>query len=236
MSEYEGTLRAHADAPSSKADADGLAPGSIGEYLKRQRLLRGITVEELSATTRIPLRSLERLEAGYFDGVSDGFVRGFVRTVSLALGLDADQAVARMLDEPVAGRWDRDGAGLWRKQLLAVVALVAVTALGVWMLHAGWNLLVDGSGSKSSRDVVVWVDPIHRLAREVASHPAAGAHPAAGGNPVSSSEEATSPDAATPPEAASPSDGASHESEAAHSRGSAPGGVASVEVLRGEGA
>jgi hypothetical protein len=231
MSEYEGTLRSHADAPSSRADSDGLAPGSIGEYLKRQRLLRGITVEELSATTRIPLRSLERLEAGYFDGVSDGFVRGFVRTVSLALGLDADQAVARMLDEPVASRWDRDGAGLWRKQLLAVVALVAVAALGVWMLRAGWNLLVDGSGSKSSRDVVVWVDPIHRLAREVARRPASG------GGPMSSSGDAASPDAATSrEEAASPSDGASPEPEAADFRGSALSGAADVEVLRGEGA
>jgi len=168
MSEHKGTLRARGEDSPPMSNADSLAASSIGEYLKRQRLLRGITVEDLAASTRIPLRSLERLEAGYFDGVSDGFVRGFVRTVSLALGLDPDQTVARMLDEPVSGKWDRDGAGLWRKQLLAVVALVALTLLSLWVLRAGWNRLVGGAGSGRSREIVVWRDPVHALALEQA--------------------------------------------------------------------
>ena len=176
MSDHKGTLRARGDESPPTTGAESLAASSIGEYLKRQRLLRGITVEDLSATTRIPLRSLERLEAGYFDGVSDGFVRGFVRTVALALGLDADQTVARMLDEPVAGKWDRDGSALWRKQLLVVVALVAVCALGFWMLRVGWNLLVGGRGAAPSREIVVWSDPVHELAREYArQHESTGA-------------------------------------------------------------
>lgn len=191
MSEQKAILRArgadaHASSGASDAsDATGaerLVAASIGEYLKRQRLLRGITVEELSATTRIPLRSLERLEAGYFDGVSDGFVRGFVRTVALALGLDADDTVARMLDEPAASQWDRGGAGLWRKQALAVVALVVVTILGLWVLRTGWNLLVGGPGSARSREVVIWRDPVHQLAREhSAGAGSAGASAAPGG-------------------------------------------------------
>lgn len=168
MSESQGMLRASGeDLPPKTDDVDGAAATSIGGYLKRQRLLRGITIEDLAADTRIPLRSLERLEAGYFDGVTDGFVRGFVRTVATALGLDADQTVARMLDEPVARKWDRDGVGLWRKQLLALAALVAATAIGVLVLRAGWNLLV-GDGSARGREVVVWRDPIHQLARDVA--------------------------------------------------------------------
>lgn len=169
MSEHKGMLRARGATPSPVSGEDGLGATSIGEYLKRQRLLRGITVEELAATTRIPLRSLERLEAGYFDGVSDGFVRGFVRTVALALGLDADSTVARMLDEPAASQWDRNGAGLWHKQALALAALVVVTALSLWILRAGWNLLVGGAGAARRREVVVWHDPVHRLALEQAN-------------------------------------------------------------------
>ena len=46
---------------------------AIGAYLGRQRRLRGISIEELSATTRIPVRSLQRLEKGAFDAVRDGF-------------------------------------------------------------------------------------------------------------------------------------------------------------------
>lgn len=52
--------------------------------------------------TRIPQRSLERLESGAFDRQPDGFARGFVRTVAAAIGLDPDDTVARMLEEPVA--------------------------------------------------------------------------------------------------------------------------------------
>ena len=115
MSEIQGTLRAgDADSPPM-GDGEPVPATAIGEYLKRQRTLRGITIEELAASTRIPLRSLERLEAGYFDGMTDGFVRGFVRTVSGALGLDADQTVARMLEEPAGRRWERDGVGHGRK-------------------------------------------------------------------------------------------------------------------------
>jgi hypothetical protein len=73
---------------------------AVGGWLAKQRELRGIRLEELAAITRLPVRSLERLEAGAFDGQHDGFVRGFVRTVAVAIGLDPEDAVARLLAEP----------------------------------------------------------------------------------------------------------------------------------------
>lgn len=188
MSESKGTLRArgHETPPVEHAD-EGAAAASIGAYLKRQRLLRGLTVEDLAATTRIPLRSLERLEAGYFDGVTDGFVRGFVRTVAVALGLDADQTVARMLEEPAIGSRDREGVGLWHKQVVALVLLVAATALVVIALRAGWRLLV-GDGSSPDSEVVVWRDPVHALARDVAEGRFPGPRMAPSDEPAAESE------------------------------------------------
>ncbi len=75
---------------------------SVGLYLAGQRRLRGVSVDELAARTRIPRRNIERLEAGAFDAAPDGFSRGFVRTVAVALGLDADEAVTRLMAEPRA--------------------------------------------------------------------------------------------------------------------------------------
>jgi transcriptional regulator with XRE-family HTH domain len=75
---------------------------SVGQYLASQRKLRRISLEELSERTRIPRRNLERLESGAFDAAADGFARGFVRTVAEALGLDANEAVMRLSDEPRA--------------------------------------------------------------------------------------------------------------------------------------
>ncbi len=79
---------------------DDEGPFPIGAYLARQRRLRGVSLEELAEATRIPRRSLERLEAGAFDGESDGFARGFVRSVADGLGLDAEDTTMLMLAEP----------------------------------------------------------------------------------------------------------------------------------------
>lgn len=91
-----------------------------------------MSLDELARVTCIPLRSLARLESGAFDAAPDGFARGFVRTVAIALGLDPDETVGRMLPEAQPGERRRAQplpeparAG---SLLLAVLALAAVTA------------------------------------------------------------------------------------------------------------
>jgi len=118
------------------------AEASIGAYLRTQRELRDIGLDELEAVTRIPRRSLERLEAGEYDARPDGFVRSFVRAVAVALGLDPDEAVTRMLPEPAAPP-PRAGLGWAAGRLAAVAALLLVLAAGaVW-----WGLEAEGGGA-----------------------------------------------------------------------------------------
>lgn len=136
----------------------------IGEYLRRQRILRGMTAEELADLTRIPLRSLERLESGHFDGETDGFVRGFVRTVAVALGLDTDDTVARMLQEPEASAWQRHGPGRSAKQAFAAAVFLVLLVFAFLGARAIWSLLLGDASSPASRQVVVWRDPVHSLA------------------------------------------------------------------------
>jgi len=136
----------------------------IGEYLRRQRLLRGMTTEELASLTRIPLRSLERLENGQFDGDTDGFVRGFVRTVASALGLDADDAIARMLEEPAAGSWERGAPSRSVQQGFVGLVLIVAAILFFLVLRAGWNVLRGVTSEPAAREVVLWQDPVRSLA------------------------------------------------------------------------
>jgi transcriptional regulator with XRE-family HTH domain len=114
--------------PQASAVDGGAGRGRepIGRYIAQQRRLRGIELEELAARTRIPRRSLERLEAGAFDQSPDGFSRGFVRTVAEAIGLDPDDAVARMLPEPDASRRGTPRKSRVLGAFAAAVALVAV--------------------------------------------------------------------------------------------------------------
>jgi hypothetical protein len=114
------------------------ASGSIGAYIARQRKLRGISLEELEILTRIPRRSLERLESGAFDAEPDGFVRGFVRTVSVAIGLDPDDTVTRMLVEPDPRGKRRRIPGLSAAAgLFLLLCLIAFGAAVLWTLAGG---------------------------------------------------------------------------------------------------
>lgn len=112
-----------------------MGPRSVGQYLANQRRLRRISLEELSERTRIPRRNLEHLESGAFDAHADGFTRGFVRTVAEALGLDAGEAVMRLVGEPRAEE-DRalrtaQRATLWRVAVLVGAVGLALVAAGL---------------------------------------------------------------------------------------------------------
>lgn len=72
---------------------------SVGVYLRRERELRQVSLEELVQATRIPLRMLQRMEQDQFDELpGEVFARGFLRSYARALGLDAEQVLARFAD------------------------------------------------------------------------------------------------------------------------------------------
>jgi cytoskeletal protein RodZ len=69
--------------------------GAFGERLRREREMRGITLDEISESTKISRRHLESLEKEDFEALPGGiFNKGFVRAYARYLGLDEDQAVA----------------------------------------------------------------------------------------------------------------------------------------------
>ncbi len=164
MSEQEQSLAGAGSGASGSDLADTFESRPIGEYLRRQRLLRGMSTEELASITRIPLRSLERLESGQFDGETDGFVRGFVRTVANALGLDADDAISRMLQEPTPGAWERHSSSRNLKQALVGLVLLLGLVVIFFVLRAGWSVLLGDASTPGSREVVLWHDPVRALA------------------------------------------------------------------------
>ncbi len=80
--------------------------GSFGERLRREREMRGITLEEISESTKITTRSLEALEREEFDKLPGGiFNKGFVRAYARFLGIDEEQAVADFI--AVAGETEQ---------------------------------------------------------------------------------------------------------------------------------
>jgi cytoskeletal protein RodZ len=71
---------------------------SFGEKLKQEREKRKISLEQISASTKIGTRMLQALEEDKFNQLPGGiFNKGFVRAYSRAVGLDEDQIVAEYL-------------------------------------------------------------------------------------------------------------------------------------------
>jgi cytoskeleton protein RodZ len=73
----------------------GTAMGAFGDRLRREREMRGITLDEITESTKIARRHLEALESEHFDQLPGGvFNKGFVRAYAHFLGIDEDRAVA----------------------------------------------------------------------------------------------------------------------------------------------
>ena len=156
-----------ADAVHDSVGGEDSLRSSLGRYLASQRQVRGVSLEELAARTRIPTRNLERLESGAMDGESDGFSRGLVRIVALALGLDPDDAVMRLVSEPSedvgARKRSMRNTRLLRVGLLASGAVLLAL---LWKLLASW--IAPGAGGEAP-SLVYRRDAVRALAAEQAA-------------------------------------------------------------------
>ncbi len=161
---------AEGEGQPGEGDEELLGPQPIGRYLRLQREVRGITIEQLAQSTRIPLRSLERLEAGSFDDLSDGFVRGFVRTVAEALGLDPEDTLSRMLSEPGIEHGERRDLTLALSRAmvgLAVIVLIAsVVAIGQALLRRAAS---GDAPPELQSEQILRRDPVRALAESMAA-------------------------------------------------------------------
>lgn len=71
---------------------------TFGESLQREREMRAVTLEEISAATKISVRFLKAIEAGDLSKLPGGiFTRSFIRAYARYLGLDEDRVLAEYL-------------------------------------------------------------------------------------------------------------------------------------------
>jgi cytoskeletal protein RodZ len=69
---------------------------SVGQHLKGLREAKRMSLAEVSRATRVPVASVERIEADRFDELpGEVFVRGFLRAYARALEVSPDDVLAR---------------------------------------------------------------------------------------------------------------------------------------------
>ncbi len=68
----------------------------FGEYLRKQREIRGFSLEEISDQTKISLRALKAIEAEDWELLpAEIYIRGFIRCYCETIGLDPNEALLR---------------------------------------------------------------------------------------------------------------------------------------------
>jgi cytoskeleton protein RodZ len=118
----------------------------FGEHLKREREMRNVSLEEVSAATRISVRFLEALEDEQWERLPGGvFNRGFIRSVARFLGLDEEGLIAEYAMETR----ERPEIAVWTKEPVhprpnwsAIVGSIVILLLlitGSWFIHARYG-------------------------------------------------------------------------------------------------
>jgi cytoskeletal protein RodZ len=113
---------------------------AFGENIRREREMRGVSLEEISSATKISMRFLEAIEREDFSKLPGGiFSRSFIRSYARYLGLDEERVVTEYqiaahpqtdfdLHRMVSGNTSARPAS--RTPLIATVIAVALLATG----------------------------------------------------------------------------------------------------------
>jgi cytoskeletal protein RodZ len=119
--------------------ADGL-----GEYLRRERQLRHISLDEVADRTKISRRYLEAIEEERYDHLpGEAFVRGFIRSYAQSVGLDPEEAIliynhSRTADDVVQPQAELLSAArhAWNQRVLLWLLVTGVIIVGGVLISA----------------------------------------------------------------------------------------------------
>ena len=123
-----------------------MTKSGFGEHLKREREMRGVSLDEICAATRIGNRFLEALESEEWERLPGGvFNRGFVRAVARFLGLDEEAFVAEYMlataEQNPTPEWAKHPAppvtppATHRLRWVGILLGIVLIAAGAW----GWR-------------------------------------------------------------------------------------------------
>jgi cytoskeletal protein RodZ len=148
---------------------------SLGAQLKLAREKRGVTLEDISSSTKIGTRMLRAIEADHYDQLPGGiFNKGFVRAFARAVGVDEEKAIEDYLaaTEPaqpdakadtelrqgieLRAQSEAGGAGdlPWGWLALALILLaLAFAAWGLWTREERKAQSAQTSGAASSSNL-----------------------------------------------------------------------------------
>lgn len=147
---------------------------SFGAYLKSLRNEHGKTLEEMADSTKIAVANLDFLENDRFDLLPPRvFVKGFIRSYVLELGLNPDDAIARFEaflsegelpdyeeeDHPVFHRRPTGSSFVSSRWFTIALTAAGLISLGILLLTGASRLFMYGNEAKVVQPTVQTAQP-----------------------------------------------------------------------------
>jgi len=178
----------------------------FGEHLRREREMRGVSLEEISSSTRISIRFLQAIENEELSKLPGGiFTRSFVRTYARYLGLDEERVLADCqlagkqkseVDIPriTISRARPDGAAA-RTRIIGLVVAVALLAGGYGLFRHSRRVREQRSSTPAAISPTTPAPGVNLPANAAVAQPAVPATPESNptAGPTSLGGETTGP-------------------------------------------
>lgn len=189
---------------SDTCKEDLMATASLfGEHLRREREMRGVSLEEISAATRISVKFLEALENEQWEQLPGGiFNRGFIRSIAKFLGMDEDGLVAEYALETQ----ERPEIAVWTKEpvkprpnwlgIFATMVVIAAVIAGGWYIRRAYGERISAWHARHPIIATVMAKLRHKSAARASSQTAAD-QAAAGKAAAASADSASTAPATT---------------------------------------
>jgi cytoskeletal protein RodZ len=128
-------------------------PMTVGEELKTARVRMGISLSDIAAETRVPIRHLESIERSEFGALPGhtytvGFVRSYARAVALddiaivnALRAELSSGGHQRYEAPLQNYEPTDPARVPSKTLAWTAAAVAALVLAAYLIFRSYALV-----------------------------------------------------------------------------------------------
>ncbi|MFQ5673880.1 MAG: RodZ domain-containing protein [Nitrospinales bacterium] len=136
----------------------------FGSYLKHERELRGVPLQEIADSTKIPVRFLQALESNDLDELpGDVFIKGYIRSYAKTLGTNADEilatfneSVGRARQEKRQQQLENERQVLYAKQQKRRNIVVGVLVVLLILVLAGyWGRFSSAPPQPASDDSVM---------------------------------------------------------------------------------
>ena len=146
---------------------DGQVPLTAGERLRAAREAKGLSIEEIASTTRIPMRHLESLENANWTALpAPTYSIGFARNYATAVGLDRDEISDQLRSEMGNTRAVHQPAELFEPadpkrsmpKGLVIGALLALALVAVALTWLSNRDLADNSNAAVNADNAALAD------------------------------------------------------------------------------